>query len=138
MIQEFELDHKFEDRSHILVWVQFLWKENLPIYQWDIQKYEIGKFNMMIIKDWWFNFTMDSTGSNTDSEKGMKLGKNTSVNIESGSGIELPSWGSGSFMLKFNFRKRITCQNINVVLKIFMLVKFKWVCWNWILIFKTP
>ena len=42
-IQEFELDHKFEDRSHILVWVQFFWKENLPICQWNIQKYEISQ-----------------------------------------------------------------------------------------------
>ena len=38
------------------------------------------------------------TGSNTDSEKGLKSGKNTSVIIELGSEIELPSWGSRSYL----------------------------------------
>ena len=37
------------------------------------------------------------TGSNTNSEKGLKSGKNISVNIESGSKIELPSGSSGSY-----------------------------------------
>ena len=32
LIQEFELDHKFKNLGHILVWVQFLKNENLPIY----------------------------------------------------------------------------------------------------------
>ena len=37
------LDHKFEDQSHMLVWVQFLWKKKLPICQDDSQKYGIGQ-----------------------------------------------------------------------------------------------
>ena len=43
LIQKFELDHKFEDKSHSPYWVQFHKNENLPICQWDIQKYEIGQ-----------------------------------------------------------------------------------------------
>ena len=94
------------------------------------------KFNMMIIKDWWFNFMMTDTGSNIDSGKGLKSGKNIGVIIELRSGIELPSWYSGSHSF-FNLRKGITCQNINVVPKILILVKFKWVYWNWSLVSKT-
>ena len=37
------------------------------------------------------------TGSNTDSGKGLKSGKDTGVNIKSRNRIELPSWGSGSY-----------------------------------------
>ena len=36
-------DHKFEYLGHISHWVQFYRNENLPICQWDVQKYEIGQ-----------------------------------------------------------------------------------------------
>jgi len=42
-----------------------------------------------------------------------------------------------TIMLKFNFRKGITCRNITMVLKTWSLVKLKWVWWNWILVSKT-
>ena len=38
-----------------------------------------------------------STGSNVDSGKVLKSGEDTGVIIESGSRIELSSWGSGSY-----------------------------------------
>ena len=38
------------------------------------------------------------TGSNVDSGEGLKSGEDTGVIIESGSIIELPSWGSGSYL----------------------------------------
>jgi len=43
--------------------------------------------------------------------KGLKLGKETGVIIESGSGIELPSWGSGSHHYQVQSQERITCQH---------------------------
>ena len=42
-----------------------------------------------------------------------------------------------TFIFKFNFTKWITCQSVYVVLKILILVKFKWVWWNWILVSKA-
>ena len=55
------------------------------------------KFNMMIIKDWRFNFWWIGTWSNVDSEKRLKSGEDTGVIIESGSRIESPSWDLGSY-----------------------------------------
>ena len=39
------------------------------------------------------------TGSNVDSGKVLKSREDTGVIIESGSGIESPSWGLGSYLL---------------------------------------
>ena len=43
LIRKFELDHRFENLGHISHWVQFHKNENLPICQWNFQKYEIGQ-----------------------------------------------------------------------------------------------
>ena len=50
LIQEFELDHKFEDQSHIFVWVQFHKNENLSIYQWDFQILGFRQVQMGVLK----------------------------------------------------------------------------------------
>jgi len=43
LIREFELDQKFENLGYISHLVQFHKNENLPICQWDFQKYEINQ-----------------------------------------------------------------------------------------------
>ena len=42
-IQEFELNHRFENLGHISNWVQCHKNKNLPICQWDFQNYKIGQ-----------------------------------------------------------------------------------------------
>ena len=68
----------------------------MPICHLDFQKYGIGQVQFVDHKRYSIS-RWTGTGSNTDSGKGLKLGKDIGVIIESGSEIELPSWGSGSY-----------------------------------------
>ena len=58
---------------------------------------KLVKFNMMIIKDGRFNFIMNWYRIQCWLGKRLKSGEDTGVIIESGSRIESPSWGSGSY-----------------------------------------
>ena len=69
----------------------------MPISQWDFQKYEIGQVQYDDHKRLAIQFHEIGTGSNVDSGKRLKSGEDTRVIIESGSRIELPSLGSGSY-----------------------------------------
>ena len=85
------------DRSHIPHWVQFHKNENLPIYQWNFQKYEIGQVHYDDHKRLVIQFHNGlALNPILTREKAWIQVKNTSVNIESGNEIELPSWGLGS------------------------------------------
>ena len=56
MIREFELDHRFENLGHIFHQVQSHKNENLPICQWDFQKYEIGQVQYDDHQKWVIQF----------------------------------------------------------------------------------
>ena len=59
------------------------------VWYWSSSIYGSRKIGDLI--SWWID-----TGSNVDSEKGLKWDTDTGVNIESRSGIKLSSWGSWS------------------------------------------
>ena len=125
MIQVFELNHKLEGQSHIPHWVQFHKNENYQFIKWTFKSMKLIKFNMIIMNNWWFNFTMDWHRIQ------YWLEKRIAIRWRHQSNYWTRKWNwiiklrfRILFMLKFNFKKKITCQNINMVLKILMLVKF--------------
>jgi len=138
LIQKFKLDHKFEDWSHIHVWIQFHKNKNLPICQWDSQKYEIGQVQFINHKRLVIQF------HNWLARNPILTQEKAWNQVKYLSHYWIRNWNwiirlrfRIIFMLKINLRKRITCQNVNRIFKIWSLVKFKWVCGNWILVSKT-
>ena len=95
------------------------------------------KFNMMTIKDWWFNFMMDWYRLQCWLRKRPEWGKNTSVIIESGTEIELLSWSSESYSCSSSISGKDNLPKYQCGSQNSDLVKFKWVRWNWILVSKT-